>query len=121
MEMVVESAADPDVAGVLKMNAGKDYATVQGLPPGMYTIRSVVFQYQDSNRPQELAAPDGAVALRAGSVTVAPWQAAYIIEDHSRGNKMAIGVRMLPDDHRAHLLQTLAQEPEWEMWDHPRE
>jgi hypothetical protein len=31
--------------------------------------------------------------LAPGALSVAPWQAIYLIEDRSRGNKMSIGVR----------------------------
>ena len=116
LEMTVVSTEAGGEATTLQLNAGKDYVSVQGLAPGEYRVAQVVFQYQDSNRPQEFPAPAGTATLRPGTLTVAPWQAIYIIEDLSRGNKMSIGVRELPAEDREILVESLREEESFPSW-----
>lgn len=116
LETTVVSTEAGGQAATLQLNAGKDYVPVQGLAPGEYRVDQVIFQYQDSNRPQEFPAPSGTVTLKPGTLTVAPWQAIYLIEDLSRGNKMTIGLRELPAEDREVLLQSLREEENFSAW-----
>lgn len=106
----------PGVKTTIKLNASKDYEYVQGLPPGGYRVEQVVFQYQDKNTPQELSAPEGTVTVEPGELTVAPWQAIYLIQDLDRGNRMSVGMRELSGEAAGRLYEELQQDEAFETW-----
>jgi hypothetical protein len=84
-------------------------------------VEKLVFQYQGENRPQDMTAPETTIALEPGTITVAPWQAAYVIQELDRGNRMSVGMRQLNLQERAVLYSTLQKEEAFDTWKVPGE